>query len=209
MTGGRIIVVSAPSGSGKGTVIGKLLASYPGITPSISYTSRLPRLGETEGVHYYFVTKECFQDMIAAGEFVEWDQYQGDYYGTSSAKIHHILDSGGDIIFDITIKGAYSIKERFPQAALVFLLPPSFAELERRLRNRGTETEAKIAGRLKEARREITELKNFDYYIINKDAGEAANRLYSILEAEKSRAGAVECDAIIKRVTQNIQEDLF
>ena len=202
MTEGRIIVVSAPSGSGKGTVIGELLTRYPGINPSISYTSRAPRKTETDGVHYHFITKERFTAMIDDGGFVEWDQYQGDYYGSSEASVRHILDTGGDIVFDITIKGAYAIKERFPNAILVFLLPPSFEELERRLRRRGTETEEKIAGRLREARREINSLVRFDYYIVNNDAAEAAQTLYSILAAEKCRVNADECEAIIRRIIQ-------
>ena len=202
MTEGRIIVVSAPSGSGKGTVIGKLLELYPSIIPSVSYTSRAPRKGEQEGVHYHFVSKERFMEMIDGGDLIEWDLYQGNYYGTSKTKISHILEKGRDIVFDITIKGAYAVKAQFPHAALVFLLPPTFAELERRLRNRGTETEDKITGRLREARREILDLEHFDYYIINDDVTEAAGKLNSILAAEKLRVRADECGAILSRIME-------
>ena len=200
MTRGRIIVVSAPSGSGKGTVIGKLLSLYPGISPSISYTSRPPRQGEHEGVHYYFVSKDHFIDMINSGKFVEWDLYQGDYYGTSKAKIIDLLDSGKDIILDITIKGAHAIRGQFPQATLVFLFPPSFIELENRLRKRGTEDDDKIEGRLTEARREIMSSDSFDYYIINKNLEEAAKQLYTILSAEKCRVRKDEFDTIINSI---------
>lgn len=202
MIDGRIIVLSAPSGSGKGTVISRLLTINHSVSPSVSYTSREARRGEREGVHYYFVSKDKFQKMVANGEFVEWDQYQGDFYGTSRQKINEILQKGGEIVFDITIKGAYAIRENFPLSALVFLLPPSFSELERRLRGRGTESDEKIAGRLAEARHEITALKNFDYCIVNDDATEAAKRLDSIISAEKSRVRANEVGSIIK----NIQE---
>lgn len=187
MTGGQIIVVSAPSGSGKGTVIKELLTIRPGAVPSVSYTSRAPREGESEGVHYFFVSAGQFREMIENGVFVEWDLYQGDYYGTSSEKINQLLERGFEVVFDITIKGAYAIRDYFPRAALVFLLPPSFAELERRLRKRGSETEEKIAGRLAEARREITSLENFDYCIINDTVTEAAKKLDSIITAEKLR----------------------
>ena len=202
MTGGSIIVVSAPSGSGKGTVIGNLLKLNPDLSTSVSYTSRPPRRGELEGTHYYFISKERFLEMINGGDFVEWDLYQGDYYGTSKAKIREMIKLGRDIVFDITIKGAYSIREHFSHAALIFLLPPSFDELEKRLKKRGTETEDKIAGRLKEARREIVSLENFDYYIVNDDALDAANRLNAILTAEKCRVRADECEAVIKRIAK-------
>ena len=202
MTRGRVIVLSAPSGSGKGTVIGKLLSINPHIYPSISYTSRAPRHGERDGVHYYFITQARFQEMISNDELVEWDKYQGDYYGTSKERIRRLLDSGEDIIFDITIKGAYAIRAYFPRAALVFLLPPSFKELERRLRNRKTETEEKIIGRLKEARREIMSLDKFDYYIINEDIEIAARRLDAIILAEKSHIFPDEAEEIIRRVTE-------
>ncbi|MCL2059118.1 MAG: guanylate kinase [Oscillospiraceae bacterium] len=200
MNGGGILVVSAPSGSGKGTVIGKLLTVNPRLSLSISYTSRRPRQGEREGVHYYFVSRERFDDMAKSGEFVEWDEYQGDCYGTSKAKINEILARGEDVVFDITIKGAYAMREHFPRAALVFLLPPTMEELERRLRNRGTETEEKILGRLKEAKREINSLERFDYYIVNDDVSLSAEKLNAILTAHKSRVCADEAQAILKLI---------
>ena len=202
MTDGRIIVLSAPSGSGKGTVIGKLLEINKGITPSVSFTSRAPRRGERDGVHYFFVTKERFVSMIDTDGFIEWDQYQGDYYGTSKEKIQEIHDSGADVIFDITIKGAYAVREIYPQAALVFLLPPSFEELERRLRSRGTETEDEIKGRLTEARREIMALEKFNYYIINDDAEKAAGRLNAIITAEKCRILKDEAAVVMRRIAK-------
>ena len=200
MTSGRVIVLSAPSGSGKGTVIGKLLKINPNISPSISYTSREPRSGELNGIHYYFVSKTIFRQMIDNGGFIEWDIYQGDYYGTRKENIHKLIDSGADVIFDITIKGAYAIKKHFPQSALVFLLPPSFEELEKRLRNRGTESESKIIGRLKEARGEIQSLEMFDYYIVNEDAEGAALQLNAIITAEKCRIFTDEAADIMRRI---------
>jgi len=200
VTEGRIIVVSAPSGSGKGTVIGKLLTLRPEISLSVSFTSRAPREGEADGVHYYFVSKARFQEMVDKGEFVEWDLYQGDYYGTSRAKIDQILKNRRDVVFDITIKGAYAIRDSYPHAALVFLLPPSFPELERRLRNRGTETEAQIRGRLAEARREITSLSEFDYFIINDDAAEAARQMESVLSAEKCKMRGDDAKRILEHI---------
>ena len=197
MTGGRIVVLSAPSGSGKGTVIRKLLTMRCDVSISVSYASRPPREGEADGKHYYFVTRSQFNEMIINGDFVEWDRYQGDYYGTSKEKIQQLLDRRENVIFDITIKGAYAIREHFPHAALVFLLPPSFGELERRLRARGTESDEKIKGRLTEARREIAALENFDYYIINNDVAEAARQLSSIFDAEKCRMREGEAKNIL------------
>ena len=201
MTEGQIIVVSAPSGAGKGTVIGKLLSGRGGVSLSVSYTSRPPRAGETEGVHYYFVAEKTFREMADNGEFVEWDIYQGSYYGTSKQKIEQITGSGTDLIFDITIKGAYAIRSHYPQAALVFLAPPSFSELERRLRLRGTETEEKIRGRLAEARKEIVNIGRFDYYIVNDDAAAAADKLYAILTAERCRTRGKDAGTLIDKIT--------
>ena len=197
---GRILVVSAPSGSGKGTVIGKLLAINPSVSLSISYTSRAPRVNEAEGEHYYFITKPRFEEMIDGGEFIEWDSYQCNYYGTSRQKIEQILASGADVVFDITIKGAYAIRNYYPHAALVFIVPPSFEELERRLKNRGTETDEKIKGRLAEARREILSLNRFDYVVINDDAAKAGNCLNSILSAEKCRIDDAVAEGIINKL---------
>jgi len=171
------------------------------ILVSVSYASRPPREGEIDGKHYYFVTRGQFNEMIINGDFVEWDRYQGDYYGTSKEKIQHLLEKGEDIIFDITIKGAYAIREYYPYAALVFMLPPSFEELEARLRARGTEPEDKIKGRLTEARREIATLGNFDYYIINNDVADAARQLDAIFTAEKCKMRNDDAVNIIKRFT--------
>ena len=190
MSEGQIIVVSAPSGSGKDTVVNNLLSINPRVSPSISYTSRPPRQNETEGVHYFFVPKSRFEEMIEGKEFAEYDYYQGDYYGTSAAKVEELLQSGRDAVFKITIKGACAVRERFPRAVLVFLIPPSFEELERRLRKRGTETDDKIKGRLAEAKREIRSIGLFDYFVVNDDAAAAAERLNCILVAEKCRVRA-------------------
>ncbi|MDR3121290.1 MAG: guanylate kinase [Clostridiales bacterium] len=198
---GRLLVVSAPSGAGKGTVIGELRKLDPNIVPSISLTSREPRAGETEGVHYFFVPKERFRQMADDGGFVEWDEYQGNYYGTSKAFIAGRLSEGKDIVFDITIKGAFAIREQRPDAVLVFLVPPSFTELERRLRFRGTETEESLRGRLAEARREVEFIERFDYCIVNDVASEAAARLLAIATAEKNRVrGASDAAAIRDRI---------
>jgi len=198
MSGGQIIVVSAPSGAGKGTVINNLRKINPDVRLSVSVTSRPPRKGEVEGADYFFVSEDRFKGMIVGGEFVEYDLYQGNFYGTSKIKIEEIINSGGDMAFDITIKGAYAIRGQYPHAALVFLLPPSFGELERRLRFRGTESEEKILGRLAEARKEVANLARFDYFIVNDDAAEAAHRLNSILTAEKCRVRKNNIDEIME-----------
>ncbi|MDR1060926.1 MAG: guanylate kinase [Clostridiales bacterium] len=191
---GRLIVISAPSGSGKGTVIGEFqkLGDSAGAELSVSVTSRAPRKWETEGVHYFFVPESRFKDMIRQSSFIEWDEYCGNYYGTSKDYVLGRLAAGKDVIFDITIKGAFAIKRQFPEAILVFIVPPSFGELRRRLTRRGTESEAAIEGRLAAAKEEIRQIGRFDYYIVNDVAAAAAGRLSAIVAAEKCRISSPE-----------------
>jgi guanylate kinase len=184
---GHLIVISAPSGSGKGTVIGEFQKNSENADISVSVTSRKPRKGEIEGVHYFFVTERKFKDMIRANMFIEWDEYCGNYYGTSNEYVRRKTAAGRDIIFDITIKGAFAIKEQHPEAILVFIVPPSFDELKRRLVSRGTESAEIIEGRLAEAREEIRHVSRFDYFIVNDDVASAATKLNAIITAEKCK----------------------
>jgi len=200
----RLLVVSAPSGSGKGTVIGELLKIRPNIVPSVSVTSRAPRAGEREGVHYFFVDRAEFERRIRASELAEWDEYQGNYYGTSRPFIEGATASGKDVVFDITFKGAFAIKERYPEAILVFLLPPSFAELKRRLEGRGTESEEAIRGRLAAASGEVAHMSRFDYAVVNGNALEAAKRIEAILEAERQRLRAGDAESLREKFMQGL-----
>jgi guanylate kinase len=184
---GRLIVISAPSGSGKGTVIGEFLRGAHNAEASVSVTSRRPRKGEIEGVHYFFVSARQFLDMAQDSKFVEWDEYCGNYYGTSKDYVRNKIETGRDIVFDITIKGAFAIKRQHPDAVLVFIVPPSFGELKARLERRGTESAAIIEGRLAAAKKEIRQIGRFDYYIVNDIVEAAAAKLSAIITAEKCK----------------------
>ncbi|MDR1439796.1 MAG: guanylate kinase [Clostridiales bacterium] len=189
---GSLIVISAPSGSGKGTVIGEFRKSNANVELSVSYSSRAPRNGEIEGVHYFFVSEDRFKDMIRQSSFIEWDEYCGHYYGTSEEFVSSRLGAGKDVIFDITIKGAFAIKRQHPDAILVFIVPPSFDELRNRLEMRGTESAEIIEGRLAAAKAEIQQLGRFDYCIVNDVVESAAARLGAIVAAEKCRIRSPE-----------------
>ncbi|MCL2163974.1 MAG: guanylate kinase [Oscillospiraceae bacterium] len=184
---GRVIVVSGPSGVGKGTVIKELQKLHDNSARSVSVTSRKPRIGEIEGVHYFFKSKSEFEEMIEDDQFIEWDVFVGNYYGTSRSYIERLLAEGKDALLDITYKGAFNIRENFPECILVFVLPPSFAELKRRLVARGTESADEIEKRMLTAESEIEYINRFDYYVINDDARLAAERLRSFIVAEECR----------------------
>lgn len=193
---GILIVFSGPSGSGKGTVLAEYLKSHPEAAFSVSATTRKPRPGETDGVDYHFVSKERFLEMIDSGEILEHTQYNGNYYGSPVGPIRRELEAGRDVILEIEVDGAAQVREKIPEALLIFILPPSFTELERRLTGRGTESAQEIDGRLAAARREIKEAGRYDYILVNDDAHEAAKRLSGLIEA--GRFFPVRCEEIIK-----------
>ena len=187
MSKGLLISVSGPSGTGKGTVLDKVKQQDPDFGTSVSVTTRAPREGETEGVEYYFRTREQFMSMFEEGEILEYDEFVGNLYGTPTIPLQEMSDNGTDVLLDLTIAGSMALKENFEQSVTIFLLPPSFSELENRLRGRGTEDEAHVAARLKMARQEIDYAPRFDYVVVNKDADEAARQIMSIITAEKCR----------------------
>lgn len=182
---GVLVVFSGPSGSGKGTVLAEYFASHPKAAFSVSATTRAPRPGEVDGVNYHFVSRERFEAMIAGGEVLEYTQYNGNYYGSPAGPIREALEQGRDVVLEIEVEGAMQVRERFPEAVLVFVLPPSFQELERRLTGRGTETPEQIAGRLAAARRELAMAPRYDYLLVNHQVGEAARQLGEIIAAAK------------------------
>ncbi len=187
MSKGLLISVSGPSGTGKGTVLDKVKQQNPDFGTSVSVTTRAPREGETEGVEYYFRTREQFMSMFEEGEILEYDEFVGNLYGTPTIPLQEMSDNGTDVLLDLTIAGSMALKENFEQSVTIFLLPPSFSELENRLRGRGTEDEAHVAARLEMARQEIDYAPSFDYVVVNKDADEAARQIMSIITAEKCR----------------------
>lgn len=194
MNKGLLFVVSAPAGCGKDTILEQLFKKNDSVGYSVSATTRAPREGETDGVHYHFLTRERFEELIAEGGVLEYTQYCGNYYGTPRKGVEELLAQGKDVILKIEVEGAMNIRRLFPECCLVFILPPSMCELERRLRKRGTETEDKIILRTAQARNEIKFAENYDYLITNGDLETAVDDLLAVIRAEKlrrSRNGAL------------------
>ena len=195
---GLLIIISGPSGAGKGTVYNEVVARRPNIKKSVSVTTRNPRPGEVEGVHYYFRTLEQYQEMIAKGEFLETASVYCNYYGTPKAPVLKMLADGNDVMFEIDTLGAEQIRKKYPKSITIFLMPPSFEELERRLRGRGTESEEAITRRLGLARSELSKYKLFDYIVFNDNVENAIEGVISIIDAEKSKTARNE--TIIKKL---------
>lgn len=187
MNKGSLIVLSGFSGAGKGTVIAQVLAKRPDVYFSVSFTTREPREGEKDGVNYHFVSREEFEARIAQGEFLEYAQYVDNYYGTSRRIIQEKLDQGIDVLLEIEVQGAAHVRENMPESVSLFIVPPSFEELSRRLHGRGTDSEEKIQERLATARKEIKEIVNYDYIVINDTVEQAVEEVLSILTAAGCR----------------------
>ena len=183
---GQLYVLVGPSGSGKGTVNAILLKS-PEFAYSVSATTRAPRPGEVDGVNYHFITKEDFEERIARGEMLEYTSYCGNYYGTPLREAMEVMESGRNLILEIEVEGAQNVKRLYPEAVLIMLLPPSFAVQESRLRGRGTETEENILKRLKTAKKEVHQVRKYDYVVYNEDGGDlrCAKDIETIIRAEK------------------------
>ncbi len=199
MRQGRLFVVSAPSGTGKTTVVERLLHEVSDLVMSRSYTSRAPRPGEHDGVDYNFVSRAEFEALIAGDEFLEWADVFGNYYGTRRRDTQRLLDSGLDVALVIDVQGAVQVRNRCADVISVFVLPPSYAALERRLRGRSKDSEEAIARRLLVARQEVDRYAEYDYVVVNDDIGPCVDRLRAIVLAERSRRQgmAVDAEAIV------------
>jgi len=184
---GKIFVLSGPSGAGKGSIVEKLQARDPSIYFSVSATTRQKRDYEVDGREYFFITREDFLGRIESGRMLEWAEYAGNYYGTPAGPVDEKLQAGCDVLLDIESHGMYSVKRLRPDAVTIFVYPPSFAELERRLRNRKSETEERIRERLQQSRLECEHAGDYDYIVINDDLEIAAAEAAAIMTAEKCR----------------------
>ena len=187
MRKGLLVLVSGPSGTGKGTVCNLLREKHPELAYSISATTRQPRPGEVDGVNYYFYDKAKFEAMIEAGELLEWANVYGNYYGTPKQAVLDRLEAGEDILLEIDTQGALNVMEAMPEGLYVFLLPPSLEELEKRLRGRGTETEESIARRLGAAKEEIGRAVKYRYVVVNDTVEKADETIANIIAAEHNR----------------------
>ena len=180
MSKGKLIVISGASGVGKGTVLGKVMGKRDDLSFSVSATTRDPRPGEQDGVHYYFVTKERFEEMIQKGEFLEYDNHAANYYGTPRAQAEEKMEKGS-VLLDIEPNGAKAVREAMPEAVLIFIMPPSMEELERRLRGRGDTSEEQIGLRLKRAVWEMEQRNWYDHVVVNDDADRCADEILKII----------------------------
>lgn len=189
-TRGSLIVLSGFAGVGKGTVLKSLFETHEGYAYSVSATTRDPRPGEVDGVHYFFISRERFEQMIENDELLEHASYVGNYYGTPKAYVDRKLEEGFDVILEIEIQGALNIKKKVPEAVLIYMLPPSARTLKERLTGRGTETEEVILKRLRRAAEEAVGVEEYDYIVVNEDADECAQELNSLIRAQRHRASS-------------------
>jgi len=193
--GGRLFVVSAPSGAGKTTIVDRLVESVPHLRKSRSYTSRPPRGAERDGVEYRFVSRERFEAMAAAGEFLEWADVFGNLYGTNLHDTERLLAEGTDLALVIDVQGARQVRGHRVPSVSIFVLPPSFDVLERRLRSRSQDTDAQIRRRLEVARQEVDAVPEYDYVVVNDEVGACVDRVRAIVLAERSRRDRMAASA--------------
>lgn len=195
---GNLIVISGPSGSGKGTVCHALTEENPGLLVSVSATTRKPRGVEQDGVDYFFLTREQFEEMIAADRLLEWADVYGNYYGTPREPVEKNLSGGRDVILEIDVQGGLQIKNKYPQCVLIFLIPPSRSQLATRLKQRGTDSAGDIERRLSWAERELKEVHKYDYLVINDQVEAAARKINAIVTAERCRPALMDVESFLK-----------
>jgi guanylate kinase len=187
MTKGNLIIISSPSGGGKGTLIKEVLESVPELGYSVSFTTRAPRFGEEEGRHYHFVTREEFDDEVNAGGFLEYAEVHGNMYGTSAAYVEKITSEGHDVILEIDVQGALAVMEKVSDAVSIFILPPSYEVLKARLMARGTENLDDLELRMANSIGEVVQYRRFKYVVINDEIFSAARKLATVILGERQR----------------------
>jgi guanylate kinase len=189
---GLLFVVSAPSGAGKTSLCRGVTDSLENLTHSISYATRNPRAGETDGRDYHFIDKEKFRAMVQAGDFAEWAEVHSNFYGTSWRELEDTISKGLDVILDIDTQGAKQIRPKYKSAVFIFIMPPSLKILEERLRNRKSDQEDEVRIRMRRAHEEIRDYATYDYIVVNRDFDRALNELGSIVLAERCRTGLID-----------------
>lgn len=202
---GNLIVISGPSGAGKDSIVEGLIKQNKNVSLSISATTRSPRGEEKDGINYFFLTRDEFEKKISDGEFLEYAEYNGNYYGTPKSGIIDKLNQGRDVILVIEIQGALKVKELIKEAIFIFILPPSMEELKRRLIARNTEDKEKILKRFQTAYKEINEITKYNYVVINDDLQDAVNKVDAILTSEKCRVDRIE-DVYLESEEEEIHE---
>ncbi|HXC72689.1 MAG TPA: guanylate kinase [Pyrinomonadaceae bacterium] len=202
---GTLFVVSSPSGGGKGTIIEHVLECVENLSYSVSYTTRAPRLKEVDGREYFFVSREVFEEMVAAGEFLEWACVHGNLYGTAKNQILAETGSGADIILELDVQGAASVRRLLMDSVSIFILPPSYEVLRERLIARGTDSAEELSIRLRNAPEELSQYSAFDYVIINDEVERAVNQLASIIYAERARC--MRQEGLVREVIEKFKSE--
>jgi guanylate kinase len=202
---GILFVVSSPSGGGKGSLIQRVLKTVPNLSYSVSFTTRAPRSGEVNGREYFFITREQFEQMAAAGDFLEWAHVHSKIYGTARKQVAQEIAAGRDIILEVDVQGAASVRSLMADSVSIFILPPSFQILKERLQSRGTDSPEELVLRLRNAPTELRDYSAFQYVILNDELDRAANQMAAIVHAERARLSRQE--AQVKRVVEEFTSD--
>ena len=189
---GLLIVISGPSGAGKGTICKSFLERNSEVAISVSATTRSPRNGEVDGINYYFMSKEQFKEKIEANDFLEYAEVYDNFYGTPKSNVEQLLESGKDVILEIDIQGALKVKENTEEGVFIFILPPSMEELKQRIINRGSETPESLMRRFNSAYQEINYISKYNYAVVNDTVENAVNKIENILAAEKCRVDRIQ-----------------